>query len=59
MIDFDSRLLRAFVAVAEDLSFTRAAERLHLTQQALSGQVRQLEARSGTPLFERTRGGSS
>lgn len=54
MADLDSRLLRAFVAVAEDLSFSRAAERLHLTQQALSGQIRQLEARVGTPLFDRT-----
>lgn len=54
MADLDSRLLRAFVAVAEDLSFTRAAERLHLTQQALSGQIRQLEARLGAPLFDRT-----
>lgn len=54
MVDLDSRLLRAFVAVADELSFTRAAEGLHLTQQALSNQVRQLEARIGAPLFERT-----
>ena len=45
--------MRALVAVAEELSFTRAAERLHLTQQALSAQVRQLEERVGTRLVER------
>ena len=54
MADLDMRLLRAFVAVAEDLSFTNAATRLHLAQQALSGQVRQLEDRLGVTLFERT-----
>jgi DNA-binding transcriptional LysR family regulator len=54
MVDLDTRLLRAFVAVAEELNFTRAAERLVLAQQALSSQVRQLETRLGTQLFERT-----
>jgi DNA-binding transcriptional LysR family regulator len=53
-VDLDTRLLRAFVAVAEELSFTRAAQRLFLAQQALSAQVRQLEARVGVRLFERT-----
>ena len=48
------RHLRAFVAVAEELNFTRAAARLHLAQQALSAQIRQLEALLGTPLFVRT-----
>ena len=47
------RHLRALLAVAEELNFTRAAERLHLTQQALSGQIRQLEARVGTRLVDR------
>ena len=47
------RHLRALLAVAEDLNFTRAAQRLHLTQQALSGQIRQLEERVGTRLVER------
>ena len=46
--------LRAFVAVAEELNFTRAAERLHLAQQALSTQIRQLEERVGERLLERT-----
>lgn len=45
--------MRALVAVAEELNFTRAAERLHLTQQALSGQIRQLEQRVGTRLVDR------
>src|SRR4051812_45659346 len=54
MVDLDTRLLRAFVAVAEELNFTRAAERLVLAQQALSAQVRQLETRMGARLFERT-----
>jgi DNA-binding transcriptional LysR family regulator len=47
-------LLRGFVAVAEELNFTRAAQRLHLAQQALSAQIRQLEERSGARLLERT-----
>src|SRR3954452_8533233 len=54
MVDLDTRLLRAFVAVAEELNFTRAAARLTLAQQALSAQIQQLEARLGTKLFERT-----
>src|SRR3954465_4644543 len=48
------RHLRAFVAVAEELNFTRAAGRLHLAQQALSSQIRQLEERIGVPLLTRT-----
>jgi DNA-binding transcriptional LysR family regulator len=48
------RHLRAFVAVAEELNFTRAAERLHLAQQALSSQIRQLEDRIGVSLLTRT-----
>jgi len=54
MADLDSRLLRAFVAAAEELNFTRAADRLHLAQQALSTQIQQLETRVGERLFDRT-----
>ena len=48
------RHLRAFVAVAEELNFTRAAARLHVVQQALSTTIRQLEERVGTQLVERS-----
>jgi DNA-binding transcriptional LysR family regulator len=50
----DLRELRAFVAVAEELSFTRAAERLNLSQQTVSETVRGLERELGVELLERT-----
>ena len=53
-MDFAPELLRALVAVAEAGGFTRAAERLHLTQSAVSHQIRRLEDLVGTPLFIRT-----
>jgi LysR family transcriptional activator of nhaA len=47
------RHLRAFWAVATDGQLTRAAERLHVSQSALSTQIRDLEAEIGHPLFDR------
>lgn len=47
-MDFDPALLRAFVAIKETGSFTRAAERLHLSQSAISHQIRRLEEQAGT-----------
>jgi len=49
------RRLQAFVTLAEELHFGRAAERLHLTQPPLTHAIQELEAEFGLQLFERTK----
>ncbi|MFF2964799.1 LysR family transcriptional regulator [Streptomyces sp. NPDC057963] len=56
-MDVDTRLLRYFAAVAEEGSLTRAAERLYVSQPALTRQIKQLETQLGVPLFTRSRAG--
>lgn len=53
-MSLDPALLQAFIAVHQSNGFTRAAERLHLSQSAISHQVRRLEELVGRPLFHRT-----
>src|SRR6202044_3682204 len=48
------RQLEYFVAVAEEANFTRAAERVHVSQSGVSAQVRQLERDLGAPLIDRS-----
>lgn len=58
-MDVHVRDLRSFLTVAEEGNFTRAAGRLHLSQPALSKQVKALERQLGSPLFTRGRTGSA
>ena len=48
------RHLSAFISVADNGSFTRASEQMHLTQSAVSGLIKELESSLGIVLFDRT-----
>ncbi|MTE17479.1 LysR family transcriptional regulator [Nocardia aurantiaca] len=54
MVDLDVRHVESFLVVSEELNITRAARRLHLTQQAVSAQLQQLERSLGVTLLVRT-----
>ena len=56
-MDVDTRLLRSFAAVAAEGNLTRAAERLFVSQPALTKQIKQLESQLGMRLFIRSRAG--
>jgi hypothetical protein len=56
-MDVDTRLLRYFAAVAAEGNLTRAAERLFVSQPALTKQIKQLESQLGVQLFTRSRAG--
>ena len=58
-MNIELRHLRYFVAVADEASFTAAAHRVHVAQQVLSTQIRQLEDAVGTRLLNRTNKGAT
>jgi DNA-binding transcriptional LysR family regulator len=49
----DIRLMEAAIALVEELNFSRAAQKLHITQPALTKRISELEDRLGIPLFPR------
>jgi DNA-binding transcriptional LysR family regulator len=49
----DIRLMETAIALAEELSFSRATQKLHITQPALTKRMAELEDRLGVPLFAR------
>lgn len=58
-MELDLRLVRAFVAVAEQQHFGRAADELHVTQPSLSRQIHRLERQMAVRLLDRTPQGST
>jgi len=54
MSQIDFRLLQSAIVLAEELNFSRAASRLHLTQPGLTKQIQELESQLGVILFERS-----
>ncbi len=54
MSQIDFRLLQSAIILADELSFSRAASRLHLTQPGLTKQIQELESQLGVVLFERS-----
>jgi DNA-binding transcriptional LysR family regulator len=54
LLVMELRQLEYFIAVAEEANFTRAAERVHISQSGISAQIRQLERELGAELIDRS-----